>query len=286
MKKILKIVITIAIIVAIFFGVKALAGNVGGDNGVYTYFATADNSKVLKKSQIEKNLTEVFDYILSGEHSSSISDEVKQSLESGQMYTYRLFVEQFEVLSTDYISATALSVEHSKNLQTDAINAHKNYVASLNKLYSSSNILANHIKKVAMPNANDIESYFNNVVADYKSVVEKYSALCVSLNSIVKKDVYNGKMMAYNLTLDELESKMLAFAVDDALLVEDAQTLIGNIKTLKSTNVDEKLVLALSQLDNIDNLFKSTDKTSYVNSIENKNLQYVAQILFNISKGA
>ncbi len=285
MKKILKFVITIAIIVAIFFGIKALAGNSGSNNGTYTYFASAENSKSLKKSQIEKELTEVFDYITSGEHAGSISDEVKQSLESGELYNYRLFVEQYEILSTDYINATALSVENSSNLQAETINAHKDFITSLNKLYSSSKILGNHIKKVAMPNVNDFESYFNDIVADYKIVVEKYSVLCIKLNNLVKKDVYNGSMMSYNLTLDELETKMLSFALNNNAIMEDAKTMTQNIVALKSNQTNEKFVLALSQVKDIDSLLKAEDKTSFVNSSQDENLQLVAQVLFNISKG-
>lgn len=285
MKKILKFVITIAIIVAIFFGIKALVGNSGSNNGTYTYFASAENNKSLKKSQIEKELTEVFDYITSGEHAGSISDEVKQSLESGELYNYRLFVEQYEILSTDYINATALSVKNSSNLQAETINAHKDFVASLNKLYSSSKILGNHIKKVAMPNVNDFESYFNDIVADYKIVVEKYSVLCTKLNNLVKKDVYNGSMMSYNLTLDELETKMLSFALNNNAIMEDAKTMTQNITALKSNQTNEKFVLALSQVKDIDSLLKAEDKISFVNSSQDENLQLIAQVLFNISKG-
>lgn len=286
MKKILKLVITVAIIVAIFFGVRALANNVGTGNSVYSYFQNSDNNVSLKKSKVEENLAEPFAYILSDAHSGSVKTEVKQSLQSGELYKYRLILQRCEKMSSDYIRMSALSINFSKDLQQKVTNAHKSYLEKLEVLSQKANSLKKLVQTVVNPNADDFESYFNDVVSQYKIVVKQYSSLCSALDNLVTKDVYNNTALPYNLCLNQIDSQMLAYAMENPTLIDDTLKMFENTGALKSAQIDEKLALALSNVDNLQDLLKAEDKSSFLDSQTNTDLDYIAQKLFNITKGA
>ena len=287
MKKLLRFVITIAIIIGIVFGIKYLVGN--SDNGKYAYakLTSANAIETISKSNVEKGLDKFDNYLKNESTKALVPESVKQSSENGKFYNLRLLLEKQQPLLTYFYQKSALISKQTKDLAKKAVSSYEDVTKQIEVLRQSVvSLTDNYLESVSNPNKDDFEEIFNEMVAEYKKVVELISKLNYDMDKMILKDYFGGNKIDISYIQNDISVQvMYAGLQNETVDFAKINEPLEKAKTLSSLSKQEqqKFVVAYSDVDNLLGYIQSSNKAEFVKNLPNKaSYEVVGKTIFNI----
>ena len=288
MKKLLRFVITIAIIIGIVFGIKYLVGN--NDNGRYAYtkLTSANAVESIGKSNIEQGLDKFDNYLKDTNKSPLIPDSVKESSTSGEFYNLRQLIDIEHSMFNYFYQKSALVTKQTKDLANSAVASYDAVVKQIDVLKQSVvSLTDNYLVKVENPNKDDFQAIFNEMVAEYKKVVELISKLNYDMDKLVLQDYFGGNKIDINYIQNDISAQVIYAGMQTNEEIDFAKINepLNNAKALssKSKQEQQKFVMAYSDVDNLLGYIQSSDKAEFVKNLPNKaSYEEVGKTIFNI----
>ena len=291
MKKFLKFVITIAIIIGIVFGIKYLVEN--KDSGKYTYAKLTSGKAIEKisKSNIESGLDKFDNYLKDESKKGYVPESVKSSCaENGEFYNLRLLIEKEQSIFVYFYHKSALVTKQTKDLEKNAVSSFEEVVKQIDVLKQSVlSLTDNYLEIVAEPNSHDFESCFNDMVTEYKKVVESISKLNYDMDKIVLQDYFAGNKVDLGYAQMDISTQIIyAYTqtksgekIDFAKINEPLAR--KNALNSLSKQEQQKFIMAYSDIDNLMGFIQSGDKAAFVKDLANRaSYEEIGKTIFNI----
>lgn len=269
MKKLLKFIITIAIIIGIVFGIKYLVGNADNGKYVYTKLTSANAIETISESNVEKGLKK-FDKYLEDEK-DLVPDNVKKSTgENGEFYSLRQLLSNEQTLFTYFYQKSALVTKQTKDLANNAVSSYEKLEKQIDNLKQSiTNLTDNYLDKVSKPNKNDFETIFNKMVAEYRKVVDLLAKLNLDMDNLILQDYFGGNTIDISFIQNDISVQvMYAGLQTEKVDFATINNILTNVGQLKQEQKD--FILAYSDIDNLLGYIQSSDKAEFVKDLPNK----------------
>lgn len=289
MKKLLRFVITIAIIIGIVFGIKYLVGNTDNGKYVYTKLSSANAVETISKSNVEKGLDKFDSYLKNESKQAFIPDNVKtSSSENGEFYSLRQLLSNEQTLFTYFYQKSALVTKQTKDLTNNAVSSYEKLEKQIDSLkHSIINLTDNYLDKVSNPNKDDFETIFNEMVAEYKKVIEYLATLNYDMDKMILKDYFDDSKIDISFIQNDISVQVIYAGLQTTEKVDFAKINepLKRVKTLSSLSKQEqqKFVVAYSDVDNLLGYIQSSDKAEFIKNLPNKaSYEEIGKTIFNI----
>lgn len=306
MKKILRFIITIAIIIGIVFGVKYLVDNSGDNKYAYVKLLNAKATETICKSNIESGLDTLDNYLQDSTKLANVPDSVRASCEeNGEFYCLRELVTENlaikESYETEYMAGTseqslftyffnqmALITTYSKDSEQTVVSNYNSAVEQIDALKQSVASLNEFLNTVTAPNKSDFEAFFNKMLAEYKKTAIQISKLVYSMDTLVVQDHLNGNMVDISYIQKDVSALVIyaGLQTDGTIDFEQINTPLKNAKTLSSltTQEQQELILAYNNISNLLGYIQSSDKAEFIKDFPNKaSYETVGKVIFGIT---
>lgn len=276
MKKILKWIITIAIVIAIVFGVKSCVNKSTTSTKVYDSLTTSALSKI-NSAAMTNNLSELVAYVENHKNDSNFPAQVKTSFESGEIHSLLSlysecsgFVDELKTVSALQSKATnsLALIKEQLTKTTDSMDALQTIVQTFMSYLNSSTTLSE----------DNFNYYYKQVESGVNDTLKNYASLAKHLADFAHEDVLDSVIVEADFALVYLKSNILYFACQNTTLLNDYATLKTN---LSSINQQEFLV-QLNNCDDVRTLLSSTDKQEFLKNHDTESYKYLAKVLFNV----
>lgn len=281
MKGILRFLITIGLVVGIFFGVKALINNQHSIDYVFNNLEWKVNYSA---DSLKSDLSKLYSYMDSnGSRFSTGGDleSLKQSIETnGEYYNIDLLYQKSQALFNTYKNQSALVKRVSKGTQNDVMDNYKAFVSKIEAQKTASDALGNFIEKITNPNANDFQFYFNQVKNAYKGSLKALAKLNESLRTYILTDVYDNNLQGFEKIKANLITEMIFDYCENNALQADMNKLFEKLDGLTSSE-QMQFVTLYARIDNVSSLLKAENKSGYIAN-GSENLKNIAKMLFDV----
>ena len=293
MKKLLRFIITIAIIIGIVFGIKYLVGNTDNGKYVYTKLSSAKAIETISKTNIEKGLNKFDDYLKDANKQVYIPDNVKtSSSENGEFYNFRQLLSKEQSLFTYFYQKSALVTKQTKDLTKNAVSSYEKLEKQIDSLTQSViNLTDNYLDKVSSPNKNDFEAIYNKMVAEYKKVIECLTNLNYDMDKMILQDYFDGHKIDIEYIQNDISVQVIyaGLKTTETVKFDKINEALANVNALssKSKLEQQKFIVAYSDIDNLLGYIQSSDKAEFVKNLPNKaSYEEIGKTIFNIDASA
>lgn len=277
MKTTLKYLITIAIIIGIIFGVRAIILNKNQNLNVYNTLSQERLDKI-NNQKMQQSVSGMSKYYNDNKSSNNIPAEIKQSWESGEMHFYLTIYADCD----NYLSSLKPLVALSSNSN----DYHNSINQALDKTYDSlkaqnetASQLNNYLNGGNVEESN-LNFYYNALVNSVKQTTKNYSNLLKSISDFIYNNVYNRTTTNIDFVKAYVKINMANCTIDNLELLSDYSKLSVN-----SNNINEEFMLKFNQCNNINNLLSATNKIEFLEQANNESYNYIAKVLFNVEVG-
>lgn len=257
MKKFLRIIITLAIIVGVVFGVSYLVKQNRTEDYLFTTLATKKDSDTIVKTSGENNLNKVIEFINNTDNKNKVDDTVKTSVaDGGRLDCLQTIYEKCDENFNYYFNLLCLDKSGNNAGQDQILNYYDQIVEQIKVQQSALNRVYTMTTKTSTLNKADFKGAFNKFVNQYAQTVKLYANMCESLRTYILNGIYNGINVEKEFVYNEISTKMNVFALDNEELLVRAKTLIE--KEHYSTNDDYEYWIRnkYKQLDEFDEYMK------------------------------
>lgn len=291
MKKLLRFIITIAIIIGIVFGIKYLAERHGGNNSAYSTLTSSHAMQTISKTNIESGLDKFDAYLADERTKSLVPSEIVTSSESGELHNLRLLLDEQQPLFEYFYKKSALITKHTKDLTNATIASYNKVTSQIEQLKkATTSLTVDYLDVVPDPQADDFKNLFNTMVAEYKKVVEAIAQLNYDIDKLVVKDYLGGNKIDIEYVQKDVTTQIIYANLQTTLegKIEFAKITepLQNAKQLSSKTREEqqKFMVAYGDIDNFVSYIQSNDKAEFVKNLPNKaSYEEVGKVIFNIS---
>lgn len=270
MKKFLRIIITLAIIVGVVFGVSYLVKQNRTEDYLFTTLATKKDSDTIVKTSGENNLNKVIEFINNTDNKNKVDDTVKTSVaDGGRLDCLQTIYEKCDENFNYYFNLLCLDKSGNNAGQDQILNYYDQIVEQIKVQQSALNRVYTMTTKTSTLNKADFKGAFNKFVNQYAQTVKLYANMCESLRTYILNGIYNGINVEKEFVYNEISTKMNVFALDNEELLVRAKTLIE--KKHYSTNDDYEYWIRnkYKQLDEFDEYMKAEDEDTFLKDKEN-----------------
>lgn len=270
MKKFLRIIITLAIIVGVVFGVSYLVKQNRTEDYLFTTLATKKDSDTIVKTSGENNLNKVIEFINNTDNANKVDDTVKISVaDGGRLDCLQTIYEKCDENFNYYFNLLCLDKSGNNAGQDQILNYYDQIVEQIKVQQSALNRVYTMTTKTSTLNKADFKGAFNKFVNQYAQTVKLYANMCESLRTYILNGIYNGINVEKEFVYNEISTKMNVFALDNEELLVRAKTLIE--KKHYSTNDDYEYWIRnkYKQLDEFDEYMKAEDEDTFLKDKEN-----------------
>lgn len=257
MKKFLRIIITLAIIVGIVFGVSYLVKQNRTEDYLFTTLATKKDSDTIVKTSGENNLNKVIEFINNTDNEKKVDESVKTSVaDGGRLDCLQTIYDKCDDNFNYYFNLLCLDKSGNNAGQDQILNYYDQIVEQIKVQQTALNRVYNMTTNTDTLNKADFKGAFNKFVNQYAQTVKLYANMCESLRTYILNGIYNGINVEKEFVYNEISTKMNVFALDNEKLLVRAKTLIE--KKHYSTNEDYEYWIRnkYKQLDEFDEYMK------------------------------
>lgn len=257
MKKFLRIIITLAIIVGIVFGVSYLVKQNRAEDYLFTTLATKKDSDTIVKTSGENNLNKVIEFINNKDNEDKVDESVAKSVaDGGRLDCLQTIYEKCDENFNYYFNLLCLDKSGNNAGQDQILNYYDQIVEQIKVQQTALNRVYTMTTKTSTLNKADFKGAFNKFVNQYAQTVKLYANMCESLRTYILNGIYNGINVEKEFVYNEISTKMNVFALDNEKLLVRAKTLIE--KKHYSTNEDYEYWIRnkYKQLDEFDEYMK------------------------------
>lgn len=266
MKKFLKIIITVAIIVGIVFGVRYLVGQNRTEDYLFTTLTTKKEKDSINKASGENNLSAVLSFINNTDNSSKVDERVKLSiLDGGRLDCLQTIYEECDENFNYYFNLLCLDKGGNKSGQDKILNYYDQIVEQIKEQQSALNRVYTMTTKTSTLNKADFKGAFDKFVNQYAQTVKLYANMCESLRTYILNGIYNGINVEKQFVYNEISTKMNVFALDNEELLVRAKTIID---AKQSNSMPIVYINFYQQLDDFDEFIKSENINAFIETKE------------------
>lgn len=269
MKKFLRIIITLAIIVGIVFGVSYLVKQNRTEDYLFTTLATKKDSDTIVKTSGENNLDKVVEFINNTNNDSKVDGSIKTSVaDGGRLNCLQTIYKKCDENFNYYFNLLCLDKSGNNAGQDQILNYYDQIVEQIKAQQTALNRVYNMTTKTStLINKADFKGAFNKFVNQYAQTVKLYANMCESLRTYILNGIYNGINVEKEFVFNEISTKMNVFALDNEVLLVRAKTLIE--KSHSDTDDEYSIINKYKQLDEFDEYMKAEDESAFLEDKEN-----------------
>lgn len=289
MKKVLRFIITIAIVIGIVFGIKYLVDK--GDDGKSIYVELTDKNIVAAASQsnIEKGLDKFDNYLNSEETEALVPEKVRTSSTSGELFRLRQIVNYQQSLLRYFYEKSALIKSPTKDLANNVMSSYEQLAKQIGALNQSvTGLTDNYLAKVANPNASDFEYKFNQMTNEYKKVVNLFAKFNYDMDKLVSKDCFDNNKVDLTYIQNDISAQVVYAgfqANQDTVDYNGINEQLNNVQTLKSKlsteQAKQKFIVDYNNVDNLLGYLQSSNKAEFIKDLPNKaSYEAVGKIIY------
>ena len=281
MKVFLRILITVAVVIAIVLGVRAL---VGDSNRTEAYvFENLSWKTECSSAGINQNLNGFYEYKENNPDqfgAGGVYEELNTTLIEGQYVKIDGLYQKAEALFIELKNQSALAREVSKSAQNDVIDSYEDFLKAVENEKAACESLKKLFNATPVPNADDLTDVFGDVVSAYENALNSLVAVNDNLRIYVLKEVYSNKLTSFESIKTSLKVQMMNAYSQNKNLESDMNLLFDNLDLLDDVSKQE-LLISYSNIESIVEFLKAENKATYVANT-NDNLKKVANLLFGI----